>query len=170
MSQIPWRRRNATLRWSLHLSKALFDVKLWFQDFGSLSVSSWPLFGVFVSYLGPVFPSFPYASNTLKQVFPWFGTLGAKLFWIAKIEILTFLLAFPAWQIPQTLMKVWRFQKIRLYFFILHQIKNSYKLNLLFTRQNYNFDNIAGRLVSPNHSNDSILQQRNDIIPHLNGH
>ena len=45
-----------------------------------------------------------------------FGTLGQQLFWITKI--LTFILAFSMWKICQTLMKVWRFQKIKLCFCI----------------------------------------------------
>ena len=59
---------NLTFRWSLQLSKALFEVKWYVEDLRLLSVSFCPWFWVLQLYLGSVSPKCPDAPNTLKQV------------------------------------------------------------------------------------------------------
>ena len=74
--------------------------------------------------------------------------MTANFFWIMKIQKLTFLFLFFMWQILHKCQKYKNFKtlQIRLYIanhiFILLQIKNYCKLNLLFTQQNNNLNNI----------------------------
>ena len=65
-------------------------------------------------------------------------------------------------------MKVWRFQKIKLYLFFLYQVKSLCRWNLFFTHQINNFDNFAGQPVFSNNSNASMPIKKR-IIPPWNG-
>ena len=75
MPQILSSRYNSHLEWPLGLRKPN-----WMQE-----ILSWRMWSIFL--------------------YPWsrFGILGSQLFWITKIEILTFLLTYSWWQICQTL-------------------------------------------------------------------
>ena len=85
---------------------------------------------------------------------------------LQKLKMLTFLLAFSRWQICQILMRIWRFQKIKLYFFILLQIKNWCKLNLFFTCQINNVNNITSQIVFPNYPKaaQTLVSQVNSTL------